>query len=226
MDTSTPVPFAEESPIIESENFRVGFPSLPQPRVGIENPSADDERIDIWNRCSKKAASILQNAGLDFKKLHLKMTKGKNDTVFHPTIMISVASRDDWRLWQPTLIQVAEMLKEQDALDVHVLVMEPDGEPDRCHAYIIDPNLPIKDLWNDKLGSAVVDVLESEDVGFNELCVWNWGVSEEEAEPTVVLVVDDKREREWEGLVERIKGICAEHGAPDLKVVVEEGRHY
>lgn len=68
----------------------------------------------------------------------------------------------------------------------------------------------------------MVKALES--IDFLELCVWNWGITEEVAKPTVVIVMEDKQKCNCDDLVKSISRICEEHGASYLKVAVIEGR--
>lgn len=93
-----------------------------------------------------------------------------------------------------------------------------------AHAYIIAFNHPIVRLWPEKIAKPVLEVLES--VDFVEVCVYNWGITEETAEPTIVIVVRDKQKDRWDILIEQILEICAEHGAAWLKVAVKEGQQY
>ena len=184
-------------------------------------PPADDERKRTWDLCSLKAAAIVQQAGLAFNEILINMVKGRRGAVPHPTILIRVPSTDEKALWRPTLIRIAEMLEEESALDMHVLITEPRGE-EEDHAFNIPPDHPVVQVWPEQIVGRVLDVLES--VAFVELCVYNWGVTAEDAEPTVVIIVEDEREEDWDVLRERIRKICEEQGAPYLKVAVAEGK--
>ncbi len=215
-----------DGPVIQNEEFRAGFPILAKLPMQIEIPS--DEHNDTWIRCASNTVAILQDAGLDFDEISIHMTRGKDSTIYHPTILIILSSNNQRPLWQPTLVAIGKMLYEEDALDMHVLITTPRGLEDQSsHAYAIASDHPIVRLWPEKIAGPVLDALGS--VEFNELCVWNWGVTEEAAEPTVVIVVEDKQkqqEQQWNALVRHISNLCAENGAPDLKVVVTEGRQY
>ena len=213
-------------PVIQNEEFRAGFPILAKLPIEVEIPS--DEHKDIWGLCGSWTAAALQDTGLDFDEITLQMMRGQDGTLFHPTILIILSSNNQRPLWQPTLVAIGKMLYEEDALDMHVLITTPRGLEDQSsHAYSIASDHPLVKLWPEKIAGPVLDALES--VEFNELCVWNWGVTEEAAEPTVVIVVNDKQKRqehEWDALVRHISALCAENGAPDIKVVVTEGRQY
>lgn len=209
--------------VVKSEDFRAGFPDLPKLPMEIKAPSVDKERIDIWHRCISKTAAIFEQAGLDYNEIHINMIKGKGDAIFHSTIIARVPNSDDKALWQPTLIDVEKILNEENSSDLHVLILEPRGDK-LDHAYIIRHDHPIVRLWPEKIVRPVLEVLES--VDFIELCVWNWGITEEAAELTVVIVVEDQQKYLWDKLVEQILEICADHGAAYLKVAIKEGSQY
>lgn len=211
-----------DGPIVCSDGFRAGFPELSQLPMEIEIPPPNEERIAVWSQCSSKVAIIAQQGDLTFDEIHVTMTKGKSG-ILHPTIIIRVPGSEQKLLWQPTLINIGKMLHAEGSLQMYVLIIASQDEKED-HAYIITPDHPIVRLWAEKISRPVLKVLESTD--FVELCVWNWGVTEEAAKPTVVIVVEDKQECDWNVLVERIHEIYTDCGASYLKVVVKEGRQY
>ena len=212
-----------EGPIVKSEDYRAGFPDLPELPMEMEFPSADEERVNLWSRCSSKAASILEEAGLVFNEVHGDMTRGRGCAVFHPTILIRVPNSADRPLWKPTLISVGKLLDQESALEMHVLITEPRGEQ-WTHAYTFDADHPILKLWPEKIVGPVLKALDF--IEFVNLRVWERGVTAEAAELTVLIVVEDKQKRQWDHVIEDIARVCADGGAPDLKVAITEGRNY
>ena len=211
-------------PVVKSEEFRAGFPDLPKLPVEIRLPlSTDKERLYIWSPCISKSAAVSEQSGLKYDEIHVNMTKGKGRAIFHPTITFRVPNSDAKALWQPTLISIRDMLKEGSP-GIHVMIMEPRGDM-LSHCYIIASDHPIVRLWNEKLGRLVLKVLTS--IKFNELGVWNLGLTKETAEPTVVIVIEDMQKHlctRWNILTKRILKVCADHGAAYLKIAVEEGK--
>ena len=47
-----------------------------------------------------------------------------------------------------------------------------------------------------------------------EVCVWDWGSSEEDARLMLMIVAEDKGEHQWDVLILRTLKICASRGAP------------
>ncbi len=185
-------------------------------------PSDNEERIADWNRYSSQAATIVQETGLIFDEIHVTMLKGQDDT-FHPTILISIPNTEQRSEWRSTLQAISKTLNAPKSQDMHVLITKLRDETKEDHAYTIAPDHYIVKLWP-KIARDVLDALESTD--FLELCVWNWGITEEVAKPTVVIVVEDKQNCNCDDLIKSISGICEKHGALDLKVAITEGRQY
>ena len=67
--------------------------------------------------------------------------------------------------------------------------MDPQSDK-LAHEYIIASDRPILRLWPEKISRPVYEVLKSVDLV--EVCVWNWGITEKFAAPTIVVVVRDK----------------------------------
>lgn len=210
-------------PIVKSEDFRAGFPDLAKLPVETRLPtSTDRERINIRSPCISVTAAIFEQSGLKYDEIHVNITKGKGGTIFHPTITFRVPNSDDEAFWVPLLIKTRNMLKEESFSDIHVMIMEPRGDM-LPHVYnTIAYDHPIVNMWNEKLGRLVLKVLTS--VKIAELCVWNYGLTEEAAEPTVLIVIEDTQEHRWDILTKRILEVCADHGAAYLKVAVVEGK--
>ncbi len=67
----------------------------------------------------------------------------------------------------------------------------------------------------------VVKAIKSESVVLTGISIWNWGPTEEAAQPTIVIVVPYKKGTyRWDFLIDRVSGICGECGVPRLKVAV------
>ena len=133
----------------------------------------------------------------------------RGGAVFHPSILIRVPNSADRPLWKPTLIGVGKMLDQESALEMHVLITEPRGEQWN-HAYTIEADHPIVKLWPEKLVGPVLKALDF--IEFVNLCVWKWGVTEEAAELTVLIVVEDKQKRQWDYVIEDIARLYADGG--------------
>ncbi len=105
-----------------SEDFRAGSPALP--KLPMERRMPWDQHNSTWNLCASQSVTILRRAGLDYNRLTVEMIRGKDRIIFHPTIVIWVLDTDDKPLWQPTLAKISNMLSEEGALDMHVLITE------------------------------------------------------------------------------------------------------
>lgn len=95
-------------------------------------------------------------------------------------------------------------------------VMKP--SPERKHCYIIPFDHPLVSLYPKALRQPILNILK--DIDWREIGVYNYGRTEGEAEPTIVVVTSDKRKLDIISLGERVHEVCAENGAPDLKMVV------
>lgn len=197
------------------------LPDLPKLPVEIKVPSsADKERINISSPCTSKTVAIFEHSGLKYDEIHVNMTKGKGGARFHPTITFRVPNSNDKALWQPTLIDIKDMLEEEGSPNIHVLIMEPRGDM-LPNAYWIARNHPLERLWNEKLRRLVLKVLTS--IKIAELSVWNFGLTKETAELTVLInVIEDRQKHQWDILAERVLKVCADHGAAYFKVAVVE----
>ena len=208
---------------MDNEDSRAGFPQLPRLPIETDIPPSDDkDRIADWNRYSAEAAAIAQKTGLIYDEIHVTMLKGQDET-FHPTILISIPNTMQRPIWRSTLQAISKTLNGPRHQDIHVLITEPVDKTKEDHAYTIASDHPIVKLWP-KISKDALEILKTTD--FLELCVWKWGITEEVAMPTVVIVVEDKQKCDCEFLIKSISRICKDHGASDLKVAITEGRHY
>ena len=211
-------------PAVISEDFRAGFPGpLPGLPLHTGAPQAEDPRIPLWTQCQAEAASIVQEAKIDFTEIETSMAKGVDEpqeTEANPTILITVKDSTDKALWRPTLNSIGHMLHVHDALDLHVIIMDPKAEENK-HAFCLPVDHPIIELWPKKLQGPVLELVE--EFSWLSVGVSNWGLTEHNAKPTIVIIVKDKKQDPWDELTREILQICAAGGAPYLEVAVEEG---
>ena len=165
----------------------------------------------------------MQEAKIDFTEIGTFMVKGvhePHETEANPTILITVKDSTDKALWRPTLNAIGHMLHVHDALDLHVIIMDPKAEEHK-YAFSGPWDHPIVELWPEKLRDPVLELIE--DFSWLSVGVSDWGLTEHNAKPTIVIIVKDKKEAPWDELTREILQICAAGGAPYLEVAVEEG---
>ncbi len=173
-----------------------------------------DQHNSTWNLCASQAVTILRRAGLDYNRLTVEMIRGKGRISFHPTIVIWVLGTDDKPLWPLTLAKISNMLSEEGALDMHVLITE-----EQNHVYPLAPDPILLKLWPGMIMPRVVRAVKSESVVLAGISIRNWGPTEDTAEPTIVIVVPYKMATyRWDCLLDRVSEICGECGVPRLKV--------
>ena len=212
-----------DGPIVRSEPSepRAGFPvPLPQLPLNFKSIPSNHARIPVWQECQSHVRDIFDEAGIDFETIGTSMVKGKNEPHAKPTIVIRVKPNTDKSLWKSTLITVGKMLHSNNALELHVTILEPEAE-EQDHAFAIPDDHPLIKIWPERLEDTVLEIVD--DIDWLQLNVCKWGRTEQAAKPSILIIVKDKTEAPWDKVCQTIRETCASRGAADLGVAVEEG---
>ena len=206
--------------VIVTEN-RASFPS-PAPKLplkinGIPNASPG---IPVWRDCLAEVNLILEQEELDFNSIRIDIVKGADEKHSKPTILIRVPEGTDKSSWLPILNTIGQMLHVKNALELQVMIMEPEAE-ERNSAFTVEADDPLIDLWPGSLKEPIYKLIA--DMEWIELSACKWGPSRDTAKPTVLIIVENNIEGTWDAVCRKISELCAASGLPNLQIVVEEG---
>lgn len=217
----SPSSVSYHGPNLAVEDSRGGFPK-PLPRLPAQSfaisGGGDEKWLGKLRSCKDEAREIVTE-GLLWGEICVFLRKEAGEAQPFPTLIIILLEDIDHGKLESALVTIGYMLHEKNVKDLRVEIAGPNAyAKEEERVFVMDVNHPIVELWPRQIRLKVLDLLR--DVRWSEVGVYTYGYNFRTAVPTVTIAVKDDTCGMTEEFKRAIEQVCAENGAPGMRVAV------
>ena len=186
------------SKVISAEFYASTLPVPKRPFQYSPIPKADAIK---WAHLNEQISDLLKAQSFDFQAVGILNVKIPDSTNLQPRLKIEVSSTKDSSRWEAIILFLCSEISKTDRSSQLGLDIE---SPNPNAIFPMEPSHPYVKTWSD-VRDRVMSLLHEFD--WKTIDVFLYGETEETAEPTIFITMEERQHDDWIALERKIRTV-------------------